>query len=404
MMMIVGCVLGFALLAAVYCLPLNTVRDAQKTADIFRSEGNRPSTIPTYTGTTGDNYTDALMIAEALYSDPQVSPLKQAVYIYRRANSDSASVDLADMLEGKDMQWEISYTRYWHGFLVVLRPMLMLFSYADLRMLMCAAQMLLFAWVLVTLARQNRMELIVPFLAVILTLSPSGTMLSLQYFAVYAIMMGGVLVILHGDAWLSQGARYGYFFLLMGMLTCYLDFLTYPLVTLFIPLLLALYLHAQDRTAMCFAVTACVMWCVGYLGFWVMKWTVGSLLVQENLVYNAYTHASYQMSMADVTTGSRMEAIKKNLAVLCRPGYAVVYAACLAACMLPLLRRHSDLKALGAGCRPIMPVIGFVPLAWWTLAASHSVVHTLFTYRLSAITVFAVLVWLTSAVQTGKKA
>lgn len=126
------------------------------------------------------------------------------------------------------------------------------------------------------------------------------------------MIVGGVLAILHGDAWLSQGARYGYFFLLMGMLTCYLDFLTYPLVTLFIPLLLALYLHAQDRAAMCFAVTACVMWCVGYLGFWVMKWAVGSLLVQENLIYNAYTHASYQMSMADVTTGSRMEAIKKT--------------------------------------------------------------------------------------------
>ena len=72
--------------------------------------------------------------------------------------------------------------------------------------------------------------------------------------------------------------------------------------------------------------------------------------------------------------------------------------------MMPLLRRHSELKVLGAGCRPIMPVIGLVPLAWWTLAVSHSVVHTLFTYRLSAITVFAVLVWLTSAVQTGKKA
>ena len=147
LLMVIGSLLGFALLAMVFCLPLNGSVDAQGTADIFRSEGNRPSVVPGYRSTTGDNYTDALMIAEAIYAplEEGKSPLHQAVYVYRKANSDSASRDLADMLEGKPMQWEISYTRYWHGFLVLLRPLLMVFSYADLRVLMCMAQMILFA-------------------------------------------------------------------------------------------------------------------------------------------------------------------------------------------------------------------------------------------------------------------
>ena len=178
-MMIIGCVIGFALLAAVYCLPLDTLRDAEGTAAIFREEGNRPAAIPGYPGSTGDGYTDALMITEALFHDPAVGPLEQAVYVNRRAHSDSASADLVRLIEGGEMQWTIQYTRYWHGFLVFLRPLLMIFSYADLRMLMCAAQVTMIVAVALSLERKKHPELLVPFLAACMTLSPMGTTLSL---------------------------------------------------------------------------------------------------------------------------------------------------------------------------------------------------------------------------------
>ena len=397
--MLLGSVLGFALLAAVFCLPVHGVVDAQGTADIFRAEGNRPSSVPGYIGTVGDNYTDAVMIAEAIYGPQTISPLQQSVYVYRKANSDSASRDLVDMLDGKTMQWEISYTRYWHGFLVLLRPLMMLFSYADLRVMMSMAQMLLYALVLVTLTKQHKTGLIIPFSAAILTIVPTGAILSLQYFSSYAIMMLGVLAVLCGDAWLGQKDRYAYFFLVLGMLTCYFDFLTYPLVTLFIPLLLAVYHHAHERNMLLFFVESCVMWGVGYIGFWAMKWIVGSLLVGEDLIYNAYHHARYQVSMADVETGSRWEAIAKNVAAVSHPAYALLYAGAFAACILPLAKKRGAVQALFAQGRWVMPAAGLAPFVWWLMAVSHSVVHSLFTHRLLSITVFGLLIWLISAAE-----
>ena len=392
-MMIIGCVLGFELLTVVYCLPLDTVRDPEGTAAIFREEGNRPAAIPGYPGTTGDGYTDALMITEALYDDPTVSPLQQAVYVNRRAHSESASADLVRLLEGGEMQWTIKYTRYWHGFLVFLRPLLMLFSYADLRMLMCTAQMLMIGAMLVLMTKKNHTELLAPFFAACLTLSPMGTTLSLQYFSAYAIMMLGMLGVLLYDERLSRGAGYFYYFLLLGMLTCYFDFLTYPLVTVCMPLILVLYLHRDDKDLLCFAIAAGIAWCVGYLGFWAMKWVVGSLLVGEDLVYNAYHHASYQMSTADTTGGNRFEAIARNLAAVCRPGYAVLYLSCAACC----LRGRHDWRTLLHGGRWVIAAAALVPFVWWPLAASHSIVHSIFTHRLLAITVFALLTFIVSA-------
>lgn len=403
LIMLIGSLLGFALLAAVFCLPVSGVMDPQGTADIFRAEGNRPVIVPGYSGTMGDNYTDAVMIAEAIY-DPIAegkSPLSQSVYVYRRANSDSASCDLADMLEGMPMQWEIPYTRYWHGFLVFLRPLLMVFSYADLRVLLCMLQMILFAVVLVTLTRQNRMKLIIPFTTVILTIAPTGTVLGLQYFSSYVLMMLGILAVLYGDEWLSRDGRYGYFFLVQGMLTSYFDFLTYPLVTLFIPLLLVVHLHAHERNPFRFFVGACILWGIGYMGFWAMKWIVGSVIVGDNLVYNAYHHARYQVSMADVVTGNRLEAIAKNLQVVAKPAYVVLYAGAFAACMVQTVRRCCDLRRMFASGRWVLGACALVPFVWWMIAVSHSVVHALFTYRLLSITVFSLMLWLISVQDDG---
>ena len=396
-MMLIGCVLGFALLAAVYCLPLDTLRDAEGTAAIFREEGNRPAAIPGYPGSTGDGYTDALMITEALFHDPQVSPLEQAVYVNRRAHSDSASADLVRLIEGGEMQWTIQYTRYWHGFLVFLRPLLMVFSYADLRMLMCAAQVLMIVATALSLDRKKHPELMIPFLAACMTLSPMGTTLSLQYFSAYAIMMLGLLGVLWLDEKLVCGANYLYFFMLLGMLTCYFDFLTFPIVTVCMPLALALYLHRDDAKLLRFAFSAGAAWCVGYLGFWAMKWVAGSLLVGKDLVYNAYHHAAYQMSTADTVQGSRFEAITRNVAAVMKPGYAAVYLAALVCCILPMIRGRRDVRSLAQGGRWLLVLLSLAPFVWWLMAASHSMVHAIFTHRLLAITVFALLSFLVSA-------
>lgn len=397
LMLALGCIIGFSLLMAVYCIPVDNVKDAQQTADIFRQEGDRPSVIPSLRGSTSDNYTDALMIAEALFDDPQISVLEKAVHVYRRANSESATVDIADYLEGKPMQWVIPYARYWHGFLVILRPLLLILGYADIRMLMCSMQMLAYAAIVASMIIKNKKELVIPFFAVMMTLSPMGTMISMQYFASFAIMALGMLAVLHYDAWLKQGARYFYFFVLAGMLTAYLDFLTYPLVTLCMPLLLAVYLHLDEDHLFWFAAAACVCWGVGYAGFWGLKWLCASVLTGENMIYNALSHTKFHVSASEIESDSRMLALTENLKVVFHPGYLLVYLGSAAACVVHAIRKKCGIRTLFSGGRPLLLLIGLLPFFWWAVTVTHSYLHDLFTYRILAITVFALLGWLASA-------
>lgn len=397
LMLAMGCVIGFALLMAVYCIPVDSVKDAQQTADIFRQEGDRPSVIPSLRGSTSDNYTDALMIAEALFDDPQISPFEKAVHVYRRANSESATADIADYLEGKPMQWVIPYARYWHGFLVILRPLLLVLGYADIRMLMCSVQMLAYAAIVASLMTMHKKELVIPFFAVMMTFSPMGTMISMQYFASFAVMTLGILAVLHYDAWLKQGARYFYFFVLTGMLTAYLDFLTYPLVTLGMPLIFALYHHLDEDHLFWFAAGACVCWCVGYAGFWAMKWLLATLMTGQNMIFNALDHTRFHVSASEIDSDTRMLALTENLKVVFHPGYLLMYLGSIAACVARFVRGRCMIRSLFSGGRPLLLLVSLMPFVWWAVTVTHSYLHDLFTYRILAVTVFALLAWLASA-------
>ena len=397
MMLCVGCVIGFLMLMAVYCIPVSQVKDGLQTAAIFREEGDRPSVIPSLRGSTNDNYTDALMMAEAVFEDPEIGLVEKAVQVYRRANSESATTDIADYLEGKEMQWVIPYARYWHGFLVILRPLMLMLGYADIRMLMCAAQMLAYAAIIAALMAKNKKELVVPFFAVMMTLSPMGTMLIMQYFTSFAVMALAALFVLYLDAWLKQDARYYYFFVLTGMLTAYLDFLTYPLVTLGIPLILAVYQHLDEDNLFWFAAAACVCWGIGYAGFWGMKWLLATVLTGQNMIFNALDHTRFHVSASEIDSDTRMLALTENLKVVCHPSYLLLYLGSAAACVVRIIRNGCGARALLRGGRPLLLLISLMPFVWWAVTVTHSYLHDLFTYRILAISVFGVLAWLASA-------
>ena len=395
LMLAAGCVLGFALLTAAFLLPAGPMRDhLWESLWTFKQEGDYPIANRHYAGSTWDNFTDSLLLQEAIFYDASKSPLEKAVYIYRDDCGSVGMLNLAAQLEGQTEKGEpISYARYWHGALVWLRPLLLLLNYEDIRTLICMTQVLLFAAVALLMVSRGQRSLVLPYAAMILTLAPTGTMLSIQYFSLYAIMTLGMAFVLLKGEWLRQGARSFYFFLLLGMLTSYFDLLTYPIVTLGMPLALMLCVNRREA-GLPFAVAACASWAVGYLGLWALKWVVGSLLVGENLLSGALEVVAFHTVIGEESRPvTRWQAIAQNVGVVCQPAYALLYGGCLAACALRLRRCRAGLRAL-AGQSRLLLLLALLPFAWWFVTFHHVSAHNWYTYRALAVTVFAVLAWL----------
>ena len=117
-------------LTAVYCLPVRPIQEhVRVSVDAFLEEGDNPFVLPGYKGSSLDNTTDAIMLGNALYQSEL--PAYQAAMEAGRAELDNEHTQLAlkkylDQDQGLTLT---SYERYWHGYLVVLKPLLLVFNY-----------------------------------------------------------------------------------------------------------------------------------------------------------------------------------------------------------------------------------------------------------------------------------
>lgn len=163
--------------------------------------------------------------------------------------------------------------------------MLLVADVAYLRMLNLLVQVLLTAYLISLLGQQLGRGAVFSYLLAYLLLNPVSLALSFQYTSVYCITTGMSIVALRRircDE--TVGEYYLVFFLLAGILTAFFDFLTYPFVSLGIPLTIVLCLANHRgrlrtlREGLQYLLAASAAWCFGYSGMFAGKWLMSWLL------------------------------------------------------------------------------------------------------------------------------
>lgn len=130
---------GTVLLTLVYMLPTEKMeQNVRSSIDIFYTESVYPMQVQGYKSTQLDNETDAVMLLGAIYSGGDKTALERAMCVERIdfTKTHSLCVDLIQYAwENKVPDSVAEYSRYWHGYMVWLKPLLSLFDYADIRMM-----------------------------------------------------------------------------------------------------------------------------------------------------------------------------------------------------------------------------------------------------------------------------
>lgn len=169
-----------------------------------------------------------------------------------------------------------NYGRYWHGYQTLLRPLLCFFTYSDIRHINMIVQLVLAFGFVCILAESKERVYVIPFFGLYIFLSPVSLFSSLQYSPCFYIMMLALFGLFLGRRrWTDTGRNY--LFLLAGVLTAYFDFLTYPFITLGVPLIA--YLAFEDRRLVTRQIDMrknmllyTFSWGIGYVGMWSAKW------------------------------------------------------------------------------------------------------------------------------------
>lgn len=391
MVLLAGGVIGLVLLMLVFSIPVERMlTNARASIEIFEKEGPFPQTVAGYKATTLDNYTDAWMLRNAFY-DGEESAFQKSMHIYYKGyhseEINNVCESMIAYLNGKEGAERHSYARYWHGYLILLKPLLYFFDYGDIRGILKLTEMSLLIWLCVLFERK-KMSRFLPALAVTLfCIGFHEIGQSMQYSWVFLIASAASLCLLLRYPVIDRKLV----FLVTGMCTSYFDFLTYPLFTLGMPLVVLLLLmeKAEEEGAVKEIFRNSVFWGIGYFGFWVEKWVLCNLLTEENIIADAFRSISERVgrSVFDEPVGY-VETVLENMGILFKYPYVLAVFGGILLMVTGLRKsRLKVLKELTAGYL----LIASYPLIWYAATVNHSYVHADMTYRTLGISIFSVL-------------
>ena len=394
----------FVLLLAAYALPGERVRQhVYDSARTIQNEG----LYPEYLGFKlfqMDNYTDTLMLFEAASAD-ELPPLQAMMTntAYNVDNFETLADDLAWYIE-KD--WStgaqrtdapalepFSYARYWHGYLIWLRPLLLLMPYTGVRIVQYIVLFALLAVVVVQLRRRCGLRAAVWFAVSQLAVSVWFVPHQMQYFTCFMIAYAGC-------AWVLAKPRRSddvcLALLVLGVVTSFCDLLVTPVLTLGLPLvcwLLEQRLRAGTRQCG-IVVGGSLTWGVGYLLCWASKWVLAGLVTGQNVIADALHQVGVRTAAdswhgMELTWGNILHFVYTTLAGKHLFWPLVLAVVLLLALFAASIRDRQQLtRALPLGLCALMTP------AWFIVLRTHSIQHGWFTWRALGLTVFAGLAFL----------
>ncbi len=381
-------ILGALFLSLSYMLPTRIMRDNLKTSiPLFENEGAYPHVTGSYEFSKLDNWTDCIMLGNAIYNGDEPI-IEKAMRGYRAHEKNALTTDSLILdLNGAPLEAQ-AYERYWHGYLIVLKPLLLLFSYDGIRVLNSIIIPLILFLVSFLLYKNNLKRYILAYLIAVIAINPFVIAMSLQYSTIFYLFNIAMIFMLK----FHKRINYIYFSLILGILTSYFDFLTYPIATL--GMCMALFLLLEDDKSLKKKILSIVklslIWGVGYLGMWAGKILIGSLLLNENLMETTLTKVQQRTSF--VALGEKitpLTVIKYNFDMIINKPYLFsLFAGGLCLLYIIFTKTLTFSKKTIKKAIPFL-IVAMMPVCWYMLLSNHSAVHYWFTFRALVVFIFS---------------
>ncbi len=435
-LLLISALAGYLLLVLVYAIPQNRIIiGCANSVSVFERE-DLDEKIFGYPNSNIDVYTDGAMFNTALFDNGE-SPFKRAVACYQyRYDDKSPEQGFREFFYENKTYSEMSYTRYWHGFLIFLRPLLMFFNYSDIRVINQLMQTLLLCLVVGLFVRRRMYVQTIPVILTYFYLQPLTLGMCLQYSTIYYIAFGGLALLTAAYDKIREKDLFVEFFCLAGILTSYFDLLTYPmfvagfLLAGFLLLILdekrraydtlrsgdveaVFYTGSSDdesfygtKNLFIKIVLFSIAWGVGYIGMWVLKWIISVPFFGLKSIADAINQVKFRSGVIGTETFSYGEILKYNFFMYKNSIYRIVpilYLLLVIILVMYNVVRYNRRFTLKLENCFLYLVIMAIPFVWFFVAKEHSSVHAFMTHKNFAIS-FMGMFCICSEIITDNKA
>lgn len=355
-----------------------------------------------------DNYTDAIMINNAYSMDP-AEPLYSAL-IVRRNYIPGVTIEilpeetgtptrlvyetdnLMDVVQGKRILAK-QYPRYWHGYLIFLKPLLILFNYSQIRIVQLILIIVLTAILIYLIYKKIGLMQAIIFLLGFMVVDIQYIYMCLEFTPIFIVMLCVSIFMLISEKRIKDK---GIIFFVAGMLSCFFDFLTAPTITLGIPLLIYFLLKQKEenltiKEILKIFIVNCLKWFLGYALTWVTKFLLVDIIYNKGLLATGLQQVAYRtLEKTSEFKLSYISSLSRNFRE-CSVWIFAIF------CIIQILffvykeiringiektkNKNKEINSIKKEI--ILPyiLIALIPLLWYFVLQEHSIRHGFFTYR-----------------------
>lgn len=381
------------------CIPNSSIKEnLLESAMIYSTEDPFSFGESNCYNSISDNYADSILL-NVLWNIKSSFPIISSL--------DTKYYDGEDYGENWGLFYTINgtppntdYTRYWHGSVTFIRPLLIFTDVNGVKTIGFIALLIFIGLTIATLIKGKH------FFAVLsLTLSLIGIQfwnirLSLEYLPAFIVCFSlcPIYIILEkkGDIYLTVLS------VISGVMIAFFDFLTVETISILVPLVLVFMIRTDDKnlgtikTNLFLTLKCGICWVLSYAMTFIVKWTAVSICTGENKFSNAFSAAGVRVYDNSMPLYKQIfSAVMANLSTLFGGTERIeitnivigfICTAIILGGIFYIFRKKEKNTTLTL----LLLTISFIPYLRYMVLSNHSYLHEFFTYR-SQITVILCL-------------
>lgn len=402
---------GTLLLTAVYSIPLSSVEENVKSSASTFEHDKSHDTLFSWCSSTLDIYTDSYMFSEATYNGDETVLTKAMASYYGTIGEESVLESFIDHnINNVEYDNKVGYSRYWHGYLLFLKPLLVILDYTGIRIINTIVQCVLTGWLLLLLYKSGLKYLILPYLITVSFLMPITCFMCMQFSSCFYVFTITSIVLLLNKNRIGHEKIVILVFAFSGITTAFFDFLTFPITTLGIPAVIFICLRLKQPIKRFLKELGVVFgaWLVGYAGMWFSKWIVASIILHKNVITEGLESVSTRTSQVTPGTDSMLNKVPlfgvfiRNFRALFFTPATIVFLIYIIVLIVLIIRKKQIRKSLNLDSKKLIipfAVIGMLPIIWYIFTVNHSSVHYMITFRTAVVLIFAICSYISTVYQ-----
>lgn len=303
-------------------------------------------------------------------------------------------------MHGDNIEDSYEYARYWHGYLGILRPLLALFNYSGIRIILFIATLICIITLIVLLCKKVNIKSGIIYGIGLLAINIFIVSRSINEILIFLLaFISSIILLLKKDV----KKNIGIFFFIIGSISNFIDLLTAPLVTLGLTAITYFLIiqkkeeNASVKQYILDILKIGISWTLGYGATWLAKWVITEIIYNRPIISQAIEQALFR---SDVPTYKGIElftpfdVIKRNISYLSNIVMVVIGLIILTYLVVIMIKNYKkkiNVKENVKECFPFV-LIFFFPIVWYIAIKQHSYTHVYFTYRLLVISIICLLI------------